>query len=131
MRAMVELALRGNSRPVPLKEISECQTISEKYLEQLFRELRNSGLVRTVRGAHGGYMLRKHPESISIGDILESAGESVTTVDCLDEESDCRRKSTCLLRGYWRELDTQIRHFLGSVTLSDICEKARNGGVDG
>lgn len=130
VRAMLDLALHSNSKPVSLKEISERQTISEKYLEQLFRRLRNAGLTQTIRGARGGYILGKPPESINVGEILRGAGESLTIAQCVNGKSGCSRESVCILRPYWKEMHRKIREFLESATLSDLCKKARNGGTD-
>jgi Rrf2 family protein len=131
VRAMVDLALHSNSEPVSLKQISGRQAISEKYLEQLFRNLRTAGLIRTVRGARGGYVLGKRADAINIEEILLGAGECLTPVDCLREKSSCARGSTCVLRPCWNELNRVIRGFLESVTLSDLCAQTRNGGTDG
>lgn len=130
VRAMVDLAIHGDSKPTSLREISERQAISEKYLEQLFRRLRKAGLIQTIRGARGGYILGRSPEFISIGEILRSAGESLITVQCASGKSICKRESVCTLKFYWKELSKKIREFLESVTLSDLCQKAREGGAD-
>lgn len=128
VRAMVDLALHSDSKPVSLKRISERQAISEKYLEQLFRKLRKAGLIQGVRGVQGGYLLGKRPQSINLGEILRSVGECLTPVHCIDGV--CTRQSECAPRLFWRELDRKISTFLDSVTLSDLCKEARKGGSD-
>jgi len=127
---MVDLALHGNSRPLPLKEISERQAISEKYLEQLLRRLRQAGLTQTIRGARGGYVLAKSPDAISVEEILRGAGESLIAVQCINGKSKCSRESVCTVRLCWKELHRKIREFLESVTLSDLCRRERSGGTD-
>ena len=87
--------------------------------------------MKTVRGARGGYVLAKRPDAINVEEILLGAGECLTPVDCLTEESGCARRSTCVLRPCWNDLNSVIRGFLGSVTLSDLCAQTRNGGTDG
>ena len=131
VRAMVDLALHANSEPVSLREISGRQAISEKYLEQLFRSLRTAGLIRTIRGARGGYVLGREADAINIGEVLLGAGESLTPVDCLSDESRCTRGPICMLRPCWNELNRVITEFLGSITLSDLCAGRRDGGTDG
>jgi Rrf2 family iron-sulfur cluster assembly transcriptional regulator len=131
VRAMLDLALHSNSEPVSLRQISGRQSISEKYLEQLFRNLRTAGLIRAIRGARGGYVLGRKADAINVGEILLGAGECLTPVDCLREESSCARRPTCVLRPCWKELNCVIRGFLESITLSDLCAKTRNGGADG
>ncbi|KPJ50459.1 hypothetical protein AMJ40_02875 [candidate division TA06 bacterium DG_26] len=129
LRAMLDLALHAESKPISLKEISQRQSISEKYLEQLFRRLRKAGLIQTQRGAHGGYLLGRRPELINMKEILRSAGECVTPVRCVNSVLACGRESECAVRLYWKRLDIRIAEFLESVTLSDLCSTARDGGI--
>ncbi len=75
-------------------------------------------------------MLGKNPDSINIAEILRSAGECLIAVQCVSSESACERNSVCVSRFYWKELNNRIGSFLESVTLLDICEKARNGGIN-
>ena len=123
--AMVDLARHGNGHPVSLAEISERQEISLSYLEQLFAKLRRSGLVRSVRGPGGGYLLAHDRDETRICDIIVAVDESIQAVRCTPGEAfGCRGdRSRCLTHDLWDELSNQIRLYLSSVSLGDVCEK--------
>ena len=123
--AMVDLARHGNGNPVPLAEIAERQEISLSYLEQLFAKLRRSGLVRSVRGPGGGYLLAHDRDETRICDIIVAVDESIQAVRCTPGEAfGCRGdRSRCLTHDLWDELSNQIRLYLSSVSLGDVCEK--------
>ena len=101
VKAMVDLAVRYGKEPVSIKTISERQNISEYYLEQLFSTLRKSGLIKSVRGAMGGYVLGKAPEEIRIYDILEVLEGPIEISHCLDTES-CDNIDCCATRLVWK-----------------------------
>jgi len=71
LRALVDLAVNANDSALPLREISERQNISERYLEQIFARLKKANLIKSVRGAHGGYLLTRSPEEITVKDIMQ------------------------------------------------------------
>ena len=123
--AMVDLARHGNDRPVSLAEIAERQEISLSYLEQLFAKLRRNGLVRSVRGPGGGYLLAHDRDETRICDIIVAVDEPIEAVRCTPGEAfGCRGdRSRCLTHDLWEELSNQIRLYLSSVSLGDVCEK--------
>lgn len=123
--AMVDLAGFGRGGPVALADIAERQEISLSYLEQLFAKLREAGLVRSVRGPGGGYLLVRPAESIRIGDIILAADEPIRATRCGDgPTSGCREnRSRCLTHDLWEELGARIRDYLGSVTVADVVER--------
>lgn len=121
--AMVDLAQYGADGPTSLADISERQEISLSYLEQLFAKLRRSGLVRSVRGPGGGYLLAFPADEIRISDIIHAVDEPIRTTRCAPESAvGCTTKrSRCLTHDLWSELGHQIHLFLTSVTLDDVC----------
>ena len=120
--AMLDLALHGQDKPVSLAEISERQTISLSYLEQLFSRLRQSGLVGSVRGPGGGYRLVESSANIWVADIIDAVNESVDTTNC-QGRGDCQGGSICLTHYLWDDLSKQIHNFLSSISLADLVAK--------
>src|SRR6188472_2722476 len=123
--AMVDLARQGEGGPVPLAEIARRQEISLPYLEQLFAKLRRNGLVKSVRGPGGGYLLAYDRDDTRIGDIIAAVNEPIHAVRCTPGSvSGCRiDRSRCLTHDLWEELSNQIHLFLSSVSLGDVCAR--------
>src|SRR5262252_5007818 len=123
--AMVDLASHSNGQPVPLADIAERQEISLSYLEQLFAKLRRGGLVRSVRGPGGGYLLARSAEETRISDAILAVDEPIRATRCKPNSAlGCRsNKSRCLTHDLWEELGNQIHIFLSSVSLADVCAK--------
>lgn len=123
--AMVDLAGHGDGEPVPLAEIARRQEISLAYLEQLFARLRRSGLVKSVRGPGGGYLLAHHRKDTRIADIIIAVDEPLDAVRCKAGEAvGCRGdRGRCLTHDLWEELGRQIHLYLSSVSLADVCER--------
>jgi Rrf2 family iron-sulfur cluster assembly transcriptional regulator len=114
--------LHAQDKPVSLAEISERQTISLSYLEQLFSRLRQSGLVGSVRGPGGGYRLAGSCANIWVADIIDAVNESVDTTNC-QGRGDCQGGSICLTHYLWDDLSKQIHNFLSSISLADLVAK--------
>jgi Rrf2 family iron-sulfur cluster assembly transcriptional regulator len=123
--AMVDLAQHGDGRPVSLAEIAERQEISLCYLEQLFAKLRRGGLVKSVRGPGGGYLLAHGRDETRIADIIGAVDEPIRAVRCTPGSAiGCRGdRSRCLTHDLWEELSNQIHLYLSSVSLGDVCER--------
>jgi Rrf2 family iron-sulfur cluster assembly transcriptional regulator len=123
--AMVDLACRSNGKPVALADIAERQEISLSYLEQLFAKLRKGGLVRSVRGPGGGYMLAHTAEVTRISDIILAVDEPIRATRCATGSPEgCRsNKSRCLTHDLWEELGHQIHLYLSAVSLADVRER--------
>jgi Rrf2 family protein len=123
---MYDLALHKDEGPVPLREISKRQDISEKYLEQLFLKLRRAGLIRSVRGPGGGYLLARKASKINMYDILKAVEGPLTPVFCTDNPPGkrCKRSRTCDMRKFWLELSKRILDCLEHQTLGDLSEQA-------
>lgn len=130
LRALFDLAVHQGSkgnRPVSLREISERQRISEAYLEQLFAPLRHHGLVRSVRGAQGGYVLAQPASQITVADIIRALEGPVAPVDCVreDEGEICNYAENCVAHLVWLRLRDSINRTLESITLEDMCSYYR------
>jgi Rrf2 family iron-sulfur cluster assembly transcriptional regulator len=120
--AMVDLACQSNGRPVSLAEIAVRQEISQSYLEQLFGKLRKGGLVKSVRGPGGGYVLSHPAESVRVSDIILAVDEPMHTTRCHPgSPAGCHSdKGRCLTHDLWEELGNQIYLYLSSVSLGDV-----------
>lgn len=123
--AMVDLAGHGTGAPVSLAEIAERQEISLSYLEQLFAKLRQAGLVRSVRGPGGGYLLGCAGGDTRVADIILAVDEPIRATRCSPGAPfGCRGNRTrCMTHDLWEELGNQIHLFLSSVSLADVCER--------
>ena len=117
--AMLDLALHYQSGPVSLSEIAERQGISQSYLEQLFSRLRKRGLVDATRGPGGGYRLLKSSDDISVADVIDAVDETVDATRCGGQQN-CQGKKRCLTHDLWADLSTQIRDFLGNISLNEL-----------
>lgn len=120
--AMVELTGRDGSKPVTLAELAQSQEITVPYLEQIFSKLRAGGLVKSVRGPGGGYVLAKPASQMPISDIVEAVEESLKMTRCgAAEHGGCMsKKSRCLTHDLWAGLEKQIFSYLSSVSLEDV-----------
>jgi Rrf2 family protein len=124
VRAMFEIAKGYPDAPTTIKEIAERQDVSVAYLEQILNTLRRAGLVRSVRGPGGGYLLSRGPAHISIGAILKELEGPVAITSCLDPLEGCSRVDTCVTHLLWRSLGEKIEAFLGTITLDDLLRDA-------
>lgn len=129
LRAMLEMALNeDHKQPMATRTIAERQGISERYLEQLFIPLKQSGLVRSVRGAQGGYILGRDPKDISVGDIIRVLEGPIAPVDCVNEVNpdQCERLNCCVTRDVWLKLRDAMSEVLDSYTLEYLAEETRH-----
>ena len=107
-RLMLELAINYNQGPVILKKIAQLEEISEKYLGTLVLPLKGIGLITSVRGAHGGYMLAKDPSEITIQEIVEVLEGHLCPVRCVENPSVCKRFPTCVMRRVWWKIQERL-----------------------
>ncbi len=123
--AMADLASYQNGKPVSLIDISLRQNISLSYLEQLFSKLKNEKLVKSVRGASGGYVLEKNPKDIKISNIIFAVDEQVKTLNCKREsKKGCNGRTTkCITHNLWDELEQHINKFFDNVSLNDLLKQ--------
>jgi Rrf2 family iron-sulfur cluster assembly transcriptional regulator len=120
--AMAELAGREVGKPVALSELAEAQEITVPYLEQIFSKLKQHGLVSSVRGPGGGYVLAKPADNVRISDIIEAVDESLKMTRCdSHKESGCMAKQMrCVTHDLWDGLGRHIHDYLHSITLADV-----------
>ena len=129
LRMMIDIAEQGNGERVSIKEISERQNISTKYLEQIVTNLTRAGLLRSERGSQGGYMLTKASDQYTIGQILRSIEGKLAPVACLEDEvNQCERVEVCRTLDFWKGLYKVIDDYVDSVTLQDLIKPGNNAG---
>ena len=123
--AMADLALFKGEGPISLTDISIRQNISLAYLEQIFIKLKQENLVKSVRGAKGGYVLDAPPEEIKISNIISAVDEEIKTLNCKKESKrGCNNKSSkCITHNLWDQLDQHINSFFEKVKLQDLVKK--------
>ncbi len=123
--AMVDLAAHTEGKPIALADVAERQEISLSYLEQLFSKLRRGGLVKSVRGPGGGYLLAFAAEDTRIADIILAVDEPIKATRCTPgSPAGCTsNKSRCLTHDLWEELGNKIYLYLNSVSLAHVVEK--------
>ncbi len=123
--AMADLALFKDKGPTSLTDISLRQNISLAYLEQIFIKLKNKKLVKSIRGAKGGYELENSPEEIRISNIISAVDEEIKTLNCKKESKrGCNNKSAkCITHNLWDQLDQHINNFFYKVKLQDLLKK--------
>lgn len=123
--AMADLATHSDGRPVALSDIAERQEISLSYLEQLFAKLRRGGVVKSVRGPGGGYLLSRTAGDTRISDIILAVDEPIKATACADgSPRGCQPGGgRCLTHDLWEALGRQIQDYLNSVSLADVVER--------
>lgn len=123
IKLMLDLATYNHGEPVRLKDIARRQNISEKYLEQIVSTLHKAVLVKSIRGAHGGYVLKYSPGQYTVGQILKAVEGNMSPTDCVGENGTlCVNKSTCVSYRLWEKLDAAINDVLEGITLADMLE---------
>jgi Rrf2 family transcriptional regulator, iron-sulfur cluster assembly transcription factor len=122
--ALADIALNGDARPVTLADISERQDISLAYLEQLFVRLRRAGIVESVRGPGGGYLLAIAPGEMRIADIMVAVDERLNAMGCdgkWEEGQGCgKSEAACLTHNLWEQLSAHVHVFLSQTTIADV-----------
>ena len=126
--AMADLALFKDNGPVSLSDISLRQNISLPYLEQIFIKLKVNNLVKSTRGAKGGYVLEKPANDIKISNIISAVDEEVKMLSCKKtSKKGCNNKSTkCITHNLWDQLDQHINNFFEKVKLQDLVKRNTN-----
>ena len=132
VRLMLDLALNNTGEPIRLKDVAKRQGISDKYLEQIISVLNRAGFVKSVRGAQGGYYLRKRPEDYTMGMILRLTEGSLAPVSCIDEEDEvkCDKQDSCVTVILWRKINDAISDVVDNTTLQDLVDWQREKADD-
>jgi len=130
---MVDLARHADEGPISLKSVAERQKLSEHYLEQLVPELRKAGLVKSIRGAQGGYVLAKKPENIYIGDVIRVLEGPIAPVECTNQSGEdcCEKTDFCVNREVWVKVRDSINDVVDSISLADLLKDAGNPESEG
>ena len=128
LRAILDLALEYGGGPLQIKVIAERENISNKYLEQLMTILKTAGLVRSLRGPRGGYLLVKPPNEVRLSEVFTVLEGPLITVECLQHRHFCPRCAECITRQVWAQIQDAMLGVLESITLQDLVDKAK--GID-
>jgi Rrf2 family protein len=122
LRAMLDLAANYEGKPITLSNIAKRQGISDGYLEQLMMQLKRSRLVKSVRGAQGGYILAKKPEDITVGEVFRALEGPIAPVACVSENfpDECGRFEGCATRVVWEDVRNKVAEVLDSYTLAKL-----------
>ncbi len=125
-RAMVDICMQGEGATVMSKDIAKRQGLSKKYLDALLRELKNSGLLRSQRGAGGGFVLAKDPNEITMEDVVAALEGDLALTDCVQQASVCQGTDCCATYLLWKEVSDQISNTLSSLSLAEMAERQTN-----
>lgn len=121
LRIMADLAMHNNGEYIRLKDISERQAITLKYMEQIMPSLTKAGYVKSYRGNNGGYMLARKPEEYTVGEILRSTEGSLSPLACIEDVPNrCPRKEECTTLAFWEGLWKVINEYVDGITLADL-----------
>lgn len=120
LRILLDVALNEAQGPVVLKDIAQRQAISQKYLWQVIHPLKSAGIVNSVRGAHGGYVLARKPEDITLLEIVETLEGASSLVECVMKPSHCERSDVCVARSAWVEVEQSMRDAMKAITIRDL-----------
>jgi len=126
LRAMVELARHyGSGSPTSLTEVARAQELSLPYLEQVAGALRRAGLLDSVRGAHGGYILAREPAAVRVSDVFRAVEGSLVSVECVGSDAaPCSRQEYCVARNVWQAVMERLEDTLDATTLADLVPSA-------
>jgi Rrf2 family iron-sulfur cluster assembly transcriptional regulator len=121
VRAIVQLAMQGNEKPVSIRKISEIENISAEFLEQIFFKLRKGGIINSVRGPGGGFRLDRKAEEITIAEIFDAVGEGLILTPCVEDSTQaCERFSECIVNQLWNNSYLHFRGYFEKTTLQDV-----------
>ncbi len=127
LRALIEIGRRSGEGPVLMGDIAEKQAFSRKYLHALLTSLKEAGIVKSRRGARGGYLLAKEPKDIYMSDVFEALEGKMSIIDCLTDPEVCERQNICESFPLWKSLNDILDQFLTGVTLEDILANRKTG----
>ena len=125
LRAVVNMAKTSGGKPVPIRRISEEEEISAEFLEQICFRLKRAGIIRSVRGPGGGFLLAREPQAISMYDIFEAVGEGAEIASCTPQSGGntvkgCHRKGRCAVHPTWSRLSREVLQLLNNYTIKTI-----------
>jgi Rrf2 family protein len=134
LRALFDMAYHAGTLPAQIKDISRRQSISPRYLEQIFQDLKKAGLLKSRRGPQGGYILARKPHEISVMDIINATEGEMALVDCVKpgkgNKQQCEFDNQCITQQVWAEASRKLNEYLGTVTIKDLCDKGSKMGLE-
>ncbi len=127
LKAMIDLADYSEETPQSIACIAARQSISDSYLEQLMAKLKKAGLIKSIRGAQGGYVLARPSSEISVGDVLRALEGDLAPVNCMElkGEQGCSGRDHCVAKTVWKRIDESIQNTVDSIWLSELVEDNR------
>ena len=127
LRALIDLAKYSEIEPVSISSIATRQGISERYLEQLMTLLKKAGIIKSIRGAAGGYVLAKEVEEISVGDVLRALEGSLQPVECVafGGEESCEAAGGCVTKYVWQRINESINRTVDEISLKQLVEESK------
>ena len=123
VRAMLDIASIKGDEFVSLQEVGRRQDISLKYLEQIMLSLKSAGVVKSIRGAKGGYKLARDTSTITVGEIFAILDGNELPLECIGDPDSCKRATECVMHEVWTEFHNKMRNFLDSLTLADLVKR--------
>lgn len=128
LRALIDLAQYSEIEPVSINSIATRQGISERYLEQLMTLMKKAGLIKSIRGAGGGYVLAKEIEEISVGDILRALEGNLQPVECaaFSQEDSCEASGVCVTKYVWQRINESINKTVDEISLKQLVEESKS-----
>lgn len=126
-RAILELAVEYGHGPLQIKVIAQREDISNKYLEQLIAMLKAAGLVRSIRGPRGGYLLTRPPGEIKLSEVFATLEGPTISVECLEHPEFCPKCMDCVTRQVWSQMQDAMMGVLEGMTLQDLVDKVQKG----
>lgn len=137
VRAIFDIAYNAGGLPAQIKEISERQQISPRYLEQIFQKLKKVKILGSKRGPRGGYYLLRDPKNITLYEIITATEGPIELVFCVTDEEEscstlmmCDRRDSCVASALWQELGNQIARIFQETTIQTLCDKAEEMGIE-
>lgn len=124
-RALLDIAQHSDKGPVVLKDIAQRQDISEQYLVHVIAPLKVAGLIRSIRGVRGGFVIAKPPSQIKLDEVIQILEGSIAVVPCVDDPKVCSRVNSCIAHDVWGEMTSAMGQVLRSRTLQDLMEMQR------
>ncbi|TVQ41010.1 MAG: Rrf2 family transcriptional regulator [Spirochaetaceae bacterium] len=130
LRAITKLAMSNSPKPVPIKRIAAEEEISPEFLEQIFFRLKKSGIINSVRGPGGGFIMNRDPAEVTVKEIFDAVGEGIDLTPCTSYTDDgaghCVREDYCVVHDVWQEASRHIIDYFGSLTLGQVVERGQD-----
>ncbi len=132
VRAVLDIAYHSEGLETQVKDISRRQGIPPRYIEQIFQKLKKGGVLDSKRGPLGGYLLKKKPEEITVGEIIRITEGDIRPVLCVSSEDSskpCQKSGDCVTQIIWNEAGSKLKEYFDSITIKDLCNMAKEMGL--